>query len=300
MISQHNPREGRYSEEVVISYSQNQEDVVLYRLLSLVPRGTYIDVGAAHPIYDNVTYALYQAGWRGMNIEPMKREADWLREVRPEDITCETAVGNANGRIQLFAAPVENRGATTADKELVDRYQKSGQIFEPFEIDVVRLDELLDVNNVSTIHILKIDVEGAEREVIEGASLQKYRPWVLVIEATKPNSTEDVSAYWEELILNAGYMLTLFDGLNKFYVRTDMPDVARLMSTPANVFDQWKSFEVYDLYRQAQELQQNIAQTSTEAAEYALSLVNRAETAEQYAKSLEERLTRETGAEFPA
>ena len=111
----------------MISYSQNQEDVVLYRLAQLVPEGFYVDVGAAHPIMDNVTYALYKAGWRGINIEPMKREADLLREIRPRDITCEVAAGESSGRVTLYEAPIENRGATTADSELVEMYRHAGQ-----------------------------------------------------------------------------------------------------------------------------------------------------------------------------
>ena len=304
MIFSRNPLESRYSESVVISYSQNQEDVVLFRLAELVPEGIYVDVGAAHPVLDNVTYALYKAGWHGINVEPMKSEADLLREIRPRDITCETAVGDTVGRVTLYAAPMENRGATTADTDLVAKYTNAGQSFEAFDVDVVRLDQILEENNIEIVHILKIDVEGAEKAVLKGASLSKYRPWVLVIEATRPNSTEDVSSEWENLVLEAGYSQTLFDGLNKFYVRNDMPEIAKVMSTPANVFDRWAPFEVDALREQAVTLRQTItemtdnfsAELSTrdknfhEVEEYALTLVARADRAEEYAKSLEKRL----------
>jgi FkbM family methyltransferase len=288
----------------MISYSQNQEDVVLFRLVQLVPEGFYVDVGAAHPVLDNVTYALYKAGWRGLNIEPMKREADLLKEIRPRDITCETAAGDTVGRVTLYAAPIENRGATTADKDLVANYTSTGQSFEAFEVDVVRLDQILEDNKIEIVHILKIDVEGAERAVLDGASISKYRPWVLVIEATRPNSTEDVSSEWENLVLEAGYSQTLFDGLNKFYVRNDMPEVMKMMSTPANVFDRWKSSEVNELKQQAVTLQGMIADMAErfseelsardsafrKAEEFVLSLIARAERAEEYALSLEKRL----------
>ena len=314
MIFSRNPREFRYSEAVVISYSQNQEDVVLFRLVELIPQGIYVDVGAAHPVLDNVTYALYKAGWHGLNIEPMKREADLLKEIRPRDITCETAAGDAVGRVTLYAAPIENRGATTADKDLVAKYTSTGQSFEAFEVDVVRLDQILEENQIDIVHILKIDVEGAERAVLEGASISKYRPWVLVIEATRPNSTEDVSSEWEKLVLDTGYSLTLFDGLNKFYVRNDMPEIMRMLSTPANVFDRWAPFEVDDLRQQAVNLQRTIADMSEKfskeldarevelsardaslqkADEFVLSLVGRAERAEEYALSLEKELAKE-------
>jgi FkbM family methyltransferase len=306
VISSRNPLEFRYSESVVISYSQNQEDVVLFRLVELIPEGIYVDVGAAHPVLDNVTYALYKAGWHGLNIEPMKREADLLKEIRPRDITCETAAGDAVGRVTLYAAPIENRGATTADKDLVTKYTSTGQSFEAFEVDVVRLDQILEENKIEIVHILKIDVEGAERAVLEGASISKYRPWVLVIEATRPKSTEDVSSEWENLVLEAGYSQTLFDGLNKFYVRNDMPEVMKMMSTPANVFDRWAPFEVDDLRQQAVALQKTVGDMSEnfsielearnaalmKAEEYVSSLEGRAERAEEYALSLEGRAER--------
>jgi FkbM family methyltransferase len=311
VISSRNPLESRYSESVVISYSQNQEDVVLFRLVELIPKGFYVDVGAAHPVLDNVTYALYKAGWHGINIEPMKREADLLREIRPRDITCETAAGDTVGRVILYAAPMENRGATTADTDLVAKYSSAGQSFEAFEVDVVRLDQILEENNIEVVHILKIDVEGAEKAVLKGACLSKYRPWVLVVEATRPNSTEDVSSEWENLVLEAGYSQTLFDGLNKFYVRNDMPEIAKAMSIPANVFDRWAPFEVDALrleidalQQQAVALRQAISEMTDrfsaefsardknfhEVEEYALTIVARADRAEDYARSLEKRL----------
>ena len=166
---------------------------------------------------------------------------------------------------------------------------------------MVRLDEILEENKIEVVHILKVDVEGAERAVLEGASISKYRPWVLVIEATRPNSTEDVSSEWENLVIDAGYSLTLFDGLNKFYVRRDMPEIMKMMTTPANVFDRWKPFEIDDLSQQAVALQNTISEMSDKfseelsardiafrkAEEYAVSLLVRAERAEEYAVSLE-------------
>ena len=67
------------TEPAFVSYAQNMEDVVLGRLVSLVPRGRFIDVGAGHPRLENVTYALYLQGWRGINVEPMQAEVELLR-----------------------------------------------------------------------------------------------------------------------------------------------------------------------------------------------------------------------------
>ncbi len=301
----------------MISYAQNQEDVVLARLLRVVPIGTFVDVGAAHPCIHNVTYWLYLAGWRGVNVEPMAREAEQLRSVRPDDTTLQVAIGEAPGTLTLFEAPLENRGATTSDRSLVDRYAESGQAFVPFEVEVVTLAGILGGYEPGGVHLVKIDVEGAEREVIAGADLAHHRPWVLVIEATAPNSTDDSSAAWEPAVVAAGYSCVLFDGLNRFYVRDDLPEIARLLSVPANVFDDWKSCEMADLEAEivrvvdnaaaqhellesrraaAEAYARDLENSARPVEEYVASLIRRAETAEEYALSLQAELQRIAGA----
>ena len=37
------------------SYAQNFEDVMLWRALKHVQKGTYVDVGAQHPVIDSVS-----------------------------------------------------------------------------------------------------------------------------------------------------------------------------------------------------------------------------------------------------
>ena len=39
-------------------------------------RGFYIDIGAGHPIADNVSFAIYERGWRGLAVEPQPQLAD--------------------------------------------------------------------------------------------------------------------------------------------------------------------------------------------------------------------------------
>jgi FkbM family methyltransferase len=230
----------------------------------------------------------------------MKREADLLREVRPRDITCQVAAGESSGRVTLYEAPIENRGATTADKELVEIYRHAGQSFGSFEVEVARLDKILEDNQIKIVHVLKIDVEGFEKSVIQGSSIEKHRPWVLVIEATRPNSTVDVSAEWEQLVLSAGYVQTLFDGLNKFYVRDDMPDLVALMSVPANVFDKWKSFVIDELIQQAVALQKEISHMSENFSTELAARETAFRSAEEYALSLEKRLAEITNEDSPS
>lgn len=267
---------------MLISYAQNQEDVVLHRLTRFVQRGTFVDVGAAHPVIHNVTYSLYLAGWRGINIEPMAAEAEMLRSTRPGDVTHQLAVGSTAGTVVIHTGPSENRGSTTARMDLVERYRSQGQTFSPETVEMVRLETLIKSSGIEELHLLKVDVEGMEREVLEGADLSTALPWVVVVESTQPNTTEDTSYEWESMVLDCGYMMTLFDGLNKFYVRKDLETIRAALSTPANVFDQWVSWELVETQRMLRE-------TSEEAESYAQTLIERAEISETNAQKLLER-----------
>jgi FkbM family methyltransferase len=282
----------------VLSYAQNLEDVVLARLLELVPAGVFVDVGAGHPVMDNVTYALYLAGWRGINVEPMPAEAQLLRDQRPEDRTIEVACGAVRGRVTLYEAPPENRGATTARADLVAGYEVGGQTFSSFDVDVVTLASLLDEYEAGSVHVVKIDVEGMEAEVVAGADLSRTRPWVLVIEATTPNTSYDSSSAWEPDVLDAGYVLTLFDGLNRFYVRDDLADVADLLSVPANVFDGWQRardgvlIQQYQndaqvMHAEVERLQAECQSVHARAAEEIAAITRAFKSAEEYARAIE-------------
>lgn len=273
---------------MMISYAQNQEDVVLHRLTRFIQNGTYVDVGAAHPVIHNVTYSLYLAGWRGINVEPMKSEAEMLRTTRPEDITHQVAVGSTEGTVILHTAPGENRGATTVRTDIADGYRSEGQVFGTETVEMVRLGSLIKSSGLSVVHLLKIDVEGLEKDVLEGVDLASVRPWVLVIESTRPNSTEDTSREWESIVLGCGYVMTLFDGLNKYYVRSDLEEIRNALSLPANVFDDWVSWELVEARRVLNE-------SSVESRAFVEKLVERAEASEAYAARLESLLYKANG-----
>jgi hypothetical protein len=46
-------------------------------------------------------------------------------------------------------------------------------------VPVLPLAKILEDCAAPTIHFLKIDVEGAEHEVLEGLNLDRARPWIM-------------------------------------------------------------------------------------------------------------------------
>src|SRR5687767_3072526 len=78
-----------------ISYAQCYEDLHLLRCFGAQRTGFYIDVGAGHPVYDNVSFAFYLRGWRGITVEPNPWLAELSAAVRPRDHRVQSLVGSA-------------------------------------------------------------------------------------------------------------------------------------------------------------------------------------------------------------
>ena len=201
-----------------ISYAQNGEDVVIWRCLSDVEGGYFVDVGAADPVGYSSTYCLYQAGWRGINIEPEPNFARALKALRPADTTVATAVGSEVGELELLR--VSGTGLSTFNLERAAEFVASGFEYEPIKVPVTTLDILLAAHATAgqQIHLLKIDVEGFERQALNGLDLNVWRPWVVVVEATEPMSEIRNHDDWEALLTDNGYQCKLFDGLNRYYL----------------------------------------------------------------------------------
>ena len=227
-----------------ISYAQNHEDVMLWRALKHVQNGFYIDVGANHPSDDSVTRAFYERGWSGINIEPLSLHMAQLKADRPRDINLQVAVGVEDGEIELFDTSV--RGLATASSEVAKLHLSAGLSVSSSKVALRRLDGIFSEFAPDDVHFLKIDVEGFERSVLEGMDFVRFRPWVVVVEATIPNSQE-INADWEPMLLAADYRCVFFDGLNRYYIATERESLAGAFAAPPNVFDIFMSAETHRL-----------------------------------------------------
>jgi FkbM family methyltransferase len=222
----------------VISFAQNAEDVVLARAFAGRRKGFYIDVGAADPVSDSVTKHFYDLGWRGINIDPLPEWHKRLMKARPEDINLPVGLSSERGQMVFYAA--EERRVTTVSADVAATLREQGMKVAEFYAEVRTLADVCQEHvGAQEIEFLKIDVEGHERDVILGGDWARWRPLVVLVEATVPNSPVPNHETWEPLLLDAGYVHVLFDGLNRFYVPREAEGLASVLSAPANFFDNY-------------------------------------------------------------
>lgn len=242
----------------MISYAQNFEDVILHRVFRDRKEGFYIDIGAMDPVFDSVTKFFYDQGWSGINVEPNEWFYKKLMQERPRDINLNLAAGEREESRPLYV--FEQYGISTFEESSRDRFVELGYEAKQTIVRVTTLAAVCRDYVRRQIDFLKIDCEGWEKFVLKGADWNRFRPIVLIVEATAPLSTTPSWSEWEPfLIEGAQYEMVYFDGLNRYYLRREYLDLRCHFEVPPNIFDE---FKVYATAKAEQERDSLVARMS--------------------------------------
>lgn len=167
------------------SYSQEGEDILLYRIFEECKSGFYVDIGAHHPKRFSNTYFFYKRGWRGINVEPNSDAIKLFKRYRSNDINVELGVSDQAGELTyfMFNEPALN----SFDKDLSEKRASNTNyhIIGRKKIKVTRLDTILAkylAKNVS-IDIMCIDAEGYDLNILKSNDWELYRPKYLLVES---------------------------------------------------------------------------------------------------------------------
>ncbi len=220
-----------------VSYSQRFEDINLLRALGEKTSGFYIDIGAGHPVYDNVSFAFYLKGWSGIAIEPNERLSALAHSIRPRDTNLRMLVGAAKGETDFHLVDDYHGFSTTIASHAKSAQSDFGKGSQAIRMPMTTLADLCAAHAKGPIDFLKIDVEGAEADVIAGGDWKNYRPKIVLAEALAPFSQAPQWDSFEPPLLKAGYSYVLFDSLNRYYVPEEESDIARRLADAPSSYD---------------------------------------------------------------
>lgn len=144
----------------IVRYGDLVQFHSIARLLADVNAGTVVDVGAHHGIYAIIVgKILRQSGGRLFAIEPAADAFDVLREnVRLNDLQqtvhcIRAAVMDRPGTVRLSA---EGPQSSVSSRDAVQC------------VEAITLESLLQEHKIPRVHLLQVDVEGAELPVLRG------------------------------------------------------------------------------------------------------------------------------------
>jgi FkbM family methyltransferase len=209
---------------VDLSYSQNLEDYHVWLAFAGQATGTYVDIGAGHPVADNVSFWLYERGWRGLVVEPQADLLQLYERLRPRDACVGALVGARDGEADFHKVDRLHGFSTTVEAH-ARKAGAFGAAFATERLPMVTLATLLETHGLTDIDVLKVDVEGGEPAVLAGNDWTRYRPKLVLVEAVAPVTGEPAWDAFEPALLAQGYRFALFDTLNRFYVAEEHPEI---------------------------------------------------------------------------
>jgi FkbM family methyltransferase len=142
---------------------------------------TVLDIGAHHGLYSLAASQSVHARGHVYSFEPSPRE----RRLLERNLRCNLcrnvsvhgkALGASRGRATLFLVEGVLDGCNSL------RPPSGCSETRPVEVEVSTLDEFMQENGISVVEFIKMDVEGAELSVLQGAVRllsSPVRPWIL-------------------------------------------------------------------------------------------------------------------------
>jgi len=101
-----------------------------------------------------------------------------------------------------------------------------GKTSQTLSVTMTTLRDICEQHAPPAFDFLKVDVEGAEQDVLLNGDWRRFRPRIVVVEALAPYTLAPAWEAWEPFLARHGYRYVWFDTLNRYYVAEEAGDLA--------------------------------------------------------------------------
>jgi FkbM family methyltransferase len=191
-----------------IAYETRTGEPELAALASLIGRGgTAIDVGANQGFY---AFALRGVVDRILAFEPNPDYARFARHMlRGRAEVFEVALSDKPGR-GTFYVPLAEDGMVLHFAGSLKQTHTQFQRNQAYEVEIHTLDDFGRERGVTDVRFIKADVEGSEREVLDGARATIARDRPVILLELLSGTHADPGAYAAAICEDFGYDAFLF------------------------------------------------------------------------------------------
>ncbi len=156
------------------------------------------DIGSYHGFFAGVMAAAGASRVHCFEANPANvRELEILKSLNPQlplDIQA-VAVGANVGEAEFVVMPDSTMGKLASSS-----FQRDESVSETLRVSLVSLDSMVRSHTLAAPHVIKIDVEGAELDVLRGArQVLQANSVRLFIEAHSPDLARSCGAFLREL-----------------------------------------------------------------------------------------------------
>ena len=221
------------------NYAQLNQDLIAIIFFRLYPSTSnfFLDIGAFDGVGFSNTHLLFEQGWRGICVEPVLKNYQKLESLYQGTnvVTVRAAATDYDGEMELNVATIPwakdwGSDVSSSSDDAVEHWPDYSWNKET--VPAMTINTIMKKNNVSHVDFVSIDVEGHEISVLHGFDLQKYNPFLLVVEYSSTKERNELIHYMK----HQGYASWVDNGQDIFFIQE-------------SILKNWKVF-IYGCYQQ--------------------------------------------------
>jgi FkbM family methyltransferase len=144
---------------------------------------SYLDIGAHHPTYLNNTYAFFETGSQGVNIEPDPDLFARFVQERPRDINLNVGVGPERAELEFFVMSARTLNTFSAEEARAATENGRARIERSLRLPVLPVGEVLAEHFADAApDFLSLDVEGLDLQILQAWDFRRWRPKLACVE----------------------------------------------------------------------------------------------------------------------